>query len=370
MTRSDTNPMAPETHLARTLESAVRRLDAVRWQIVADRDRSAAHAFVYAVRTTGIYCRPGCASRRPKRENVTFFDTSADARAAGFRACRRCRPDTPDASPDRKAVERACRAIEASDRPIPLRNLAAGSKRSPSHFQRVFKAVTGLTPAQYGVACRGRRFRANLKSAPSVTAAVFDSGFSSTSRAHDHAKDYLGMSPTTYRTGGEGLHIRYASADCSLGTALAAATDRGLCSIELGDSPADARRSLHARFPRAQIEPADDALAGTISTVVAFLDAHGSRCLELPLDIRGTAFQHRVWLALRDIRPGETITYGELAERLGKPGAARAVGSAVSKNPIAVAVPCHRVVRSDGSPGGYHWGAERKVKLLRRESLE
>lgn len=339
--------------------------DDARWQAVLDRAPAADGVFFYAVTTTGIYCRPVCPSRRPRRANAVFFDSAVQAAAAGFRACQRCRPDAPtDARVD--AVARACRLLEAAEDEPSLAELAAAADLSPWHFQKVFRTVTGLTPKGYATALRVRRLRDALSAGQPVTEAVYEAGFGAPSRAYARAGAGLGMTPGTYGRGGEGQVIRHAVVPCSLGWLLVAGTPRGLCAIEFADAPDDARAALAARFPRARLEPADDAFAEWLGIVVSFVESPGGD-LGLPLDIRATAFQARVWEALRAIPPGTTVTYADLAARIGHPQAARAVGAACGANRLAIAIPCHRVVRNDGGLAGFAWGEARKQALLDRE---
>jgi AraC family transcriptional regulator of adaptative response/methylated-DNA-[protein]-cysteine methyltransferase len=336
------------------------------WQAVAARDRSADGRFLYGVRTVGVYCRPGCPSRLPRRENTLFFADARAARAAGFRPCKRCRPDQPTADAHhRQAVETACRMIRAAERPPTLAGLACAVGMSPHHFHRLFRRLTGVTPRDYARAQRLRRFGAGLDGGAPVSDAVYAAGYGSSSRAYADS-DRLGMSPATRRRGGTGETIRYAVAPSPLGTVLLAATARGVCAVELGEDADALAATLRAHFPAARIV-ADPALSPWLDALVGYLDAPG-RLPDLPLDLRGTAFQAQVWRALRQIPPGDTLSYGAIAAGLGRPGAARAVGTACAGNRIAVLVPCHRAVRADGGPGGYRWGIARKKALLAGEA--
>ena len=341
-----------------------------RWAAVRDRDAGAEGAFFYSVATTGVYCRPGCPSRRPRREHVRFHLSCREAERAGFRACRRCRPDEPPLAERRaEAVAAACRLIETAEEPPALEALAAAAGMSGSHFHRVFKAATGCTPRAYAAARRAHRMRDALQrggGTGTVTDAVYDAGFGSNARFYAASPDILGMAPTAFRRGGAGETIRFAVGACSLGAVLVAATAKGVCAITLGDEPDTLVRDLEDRFPRAELVGGDPEFEDRVARVVGLVEAP-ARGLDLPLDIRGTAFEQRVWQALREVPPGATATYREIAERIGAPGAARAVGRACASNPLAVAVPCHRVVRKDGAPGGYRWGVERKRALLDRE---
>lgn len=342
--------------------------DEARWAAVRGRDRGADGAFVYGVLTTGVYCRPGCASRAPRRANVRFFGTPDEAEAAGLRPCKRCAPraDRPDQA-EAAAIARAVAAIEAADEPPTLRELAAAAGLSPFYFHRRFKAALGVTPAAYARARRSERLREQLAAAPTVSAAIYEAGFGSSGRLYAEAGATLGMTPAAYRAGAPGEQIRYAVAPSALGQVLVAATGRGLCAIELGDDPVALAAGLRARFPHAALEGDSPELAAAVRAVVELVERPG-RGLELPLDMRGTAFQRRVWAALREIPPGATASYAEVAQRIGQPGAARAVAQACAANTLAVAVPCHRVVRGDGEAGGYRWGGARKRALLAREA--
>lgn len=335
---------------------------------VRRRDPAADGAFVYAVRTTGVYCRPSCAARPARRENIAFHLTCAAAEAAGFRPCRRCRPsEPPSATRQVEMVARACRIIEAAEVPPKLAALAAGAGLSAFHFHRLFRSVTGVTPRAYAVAQRARRVEAGLGRAKTVTEAIYAAGFNAPSRFYDTARERLGMSPSDYRDGGPGVAIRFAVGPCSLGSVLVAATDKGVCAILLGDDPDALLRDLQDRFPRAMLRGGEAAFEATVAMAVGLVEAPG-RASGLPLDIGGTAFQQRVWEALRAIPPGRTASYTDIANALGRPSAVRAVAQACAANPIAIAIPCHRVVRSDGGLSGYRWGIERKRALLDRES--
>jgi AraC family transcriptional regulator of adaptative response/methylated-DNA-[protein]-cysteine methyltransferase len=334
-----------------------------RWAAVAARDRGADGAFVFGVVTTGIYCRPGCASRTPRREHVRYFAGPDEAENAGLRPCKRCGP-RGGPSQAAEAVARACAVIEAAETPPTLGQLADAAGMSPFHFHRVFKAATGLTPAAYGRARREERLRTALQEAPSVTAAIYDAGYGSASGVYSGGG--LGMKPSAYRSGARGERITYAVTGSPLGLLLVAATVRGICAIEFGAGEGELQARLADRFPAAELVPGDEAFAGTVAGVVALIEAP-ARGHELPLDIQGTAFQRRVWAALMAIPPGRTASYGAIAAQLDQPGAARAVAQACGANKLAVAVPCHRVVGGDGALGGYRWGVERKRELLRRE---
>jgi AraC family transcriptional regulator of adaptative response/methylated-DNA-[protein]-cysteine methyltransferase len=335
------------------------------WQALVDRDRRADGAFYYSVRTTGVYCRPSCAARLPRRENVRFHAKPEDAERAGFRPCKRCRPN--EASAHAAAVASACRLIAGAEEMPTLDDLATAAGLSRFHFHRVFKSVTGLTPRDYAAAERARRVRDGLKDARSVTEAIYDAGFNSSGRFYEASSALLGMTPTRFRAGGEGTAIRFAVGQCSLGAILVAATAQGICAIALGDDPEALVKSLEDRFPKASLVGADASFEAWVARVVGFVEAPHLG-FDLPLDLRGTAFQQRVWRALTDIPPGTTTTYTELARRLGVPSAVRAVAGACARNPVAVAIPCHRVVRRDGDLAGYRWGIERKRALISREA--
>ncbi|MET0344487.1 MAG: bifunctional DNA-binding transcriptional regulator/O6-methylguanine-DNA methyltransferase Ada [Polyangiales bacterium] len=338
-----------------------------RWDSVRTRDAAADGTFFYSVATTGVYCRPSCAARTPRPENVAFHPTARDAERAGFRACKRCRPDQPPRATEQAAlVASLCRFIDASDQPPSLDALATRAGLSPSHLQRVFKAVTGVTPSTYARGQRGARVRRELAEGRSVTEAIYGAGFASNGRFYESADGLLGMTASAYRAGGADTEIHFAVGQCALGAILVAQSARGVCAIALGDDPDALARALQDRFPRAHLVGDDAAFAKLVARVVGFVEAPRTG-LDLPLDVRGTAFQLRVWEALRAIPPGRTVSYAELAARIGAPTAVRAVARACATNAIAVAIPCHRVIRQDGGTSGYRWGVARKEDLLARE---
>lgn len=339
-----------------------------RWAAVVARDRRADGTFFYSVETTGVYCRPSCGSRRANPRNVRFHRTAADAERAGFRPCRRCRPDRPPLDQQRAAtVAGICRLIERSEEMPSLQALARRAGLSPYHFHRVFKAITGLTPRAYADAHRTRRVREQLRRTRTITEAIYDAGFNSGGRFYEASNQVLGMRPRDFRAGGADTEIHFAVGECSLGSILVAQSRKGVCAILLGDAPETLVRELEERFPAAVLVGGDAAFERTVAAVIGFVEAPGIG-LDLPLDVRGTAFQQRVWQALREIPVGSTATYAEIASRVGAPNSARAVAQACASNPLAVAIPCHRVVRTDGSLSGYRWGVERKRTLLERES--
>ena len=334
---------------------------------VRTRDGLADGHFVYAVATTGVYCRPSCAARAARPENVSFHRDPASAERAGFRPCKRCKPnERPRDEREAALVAVACRAIEAADEAPSLETLAAAAGLSPFHFHRLFRRIAGVTPKAYAAAERARRVQSSLRRGDSVTSAIYDAGFSSSGRFYAAADGMLGMRPSRYRAGGAGERIQHAVGHGSLGAVLVAATERGICAILLGDDEAALETDLRARFPRADLAPVDATFTDWVRQVVAFVEQPGDG-LALPLDIRGTAFQRRVWEALQAIPPGQTVSYGALASRLGQPSAVRAVASACAANKVAVAVPCHRVVGVGGALTGYRWGVARKRALLERE---
>lgn len=344
--------------------------DEAKWTAVLARDAAADDAFVYAVRTTGIYCRPTCPARRPCRENAEFHADALEAEQAGYRLCQRCRPqELSQAQRHAQSVATACRFIEASDELPSLDELAQAAGLSRFHFHRVFKRVTGLTPKAYAVTCRASRARQALTQRGTVTEAMYEAGFNSSGRFYAASSRMLGMTPEQYRSGGEGVAIRFALGGCALGSLLVAASERGICAISLGDDPEQLLRDLQDRFASANLMPGGAEFDTWVARVVGFVEAPEVG-LSLPLDIRGTAFQQRVWQALTKIPVGTTISYAQLAEQIGSPKAVRAVARACATNTLAVAIPCHRVVRSDGALSGYRWGIERKRALLKHEGAD
>ncbi|HEV2303271.1 MAG TPA: bifunctional DNA-binding transcriptional regulator/O6-methylguanine-DNA methyltransferase Ada [Stellaceae bacterium] len=339
-----------------------------RWRAVVERDARADGVFYYSVRTTGVYCRPSCAARLARRENVRFHASPAEAERVGFRACKRCRPNRAALAEEHAAaIAKACRLIEEAEDIPALDALAQAAGMSRFHFHRVFKDVAGLTPRAYAAAARARRVRAELQRRDTVTEAIYGAGFNSNGRFYAAAGELLGMTPTKFRAGGAGAAIRFAVGECSLGAILVAATEKGVCAIHLGDDPEALVRDLEDRFPKAELVGGDREFERLVARVVGFVEMP-ARGLDLPLDLRGTAFQERVWRALREVPAGATTTYAKLAERIGRPRAVRAVAGACAANRLAVAIPCHRVVRTDGALSGYRWGVERKRALLDRES--
>lgn len=352
----------------RSSSPAGRARDAARWVAVAHRDCSADGTFVFAVRTTGIYCRPSCAARRPKRENVVFYASPADARAAGFRACLRCDPDGGSASQRvEEIVSAACATIETADVAPRLADLAAAAGISAFHFHRLFKKATGLTPKEYGFAHRHERVRRTLGEIETVTAAIMDAGYGSSGRFYAVSNKVLGMTPKVFRSGGANEALTYGIGRCSLGYLLAATTGKGVAAILLGDDRDALLQDLKRRFPNATIVTGGASFARTLAEIIAHAE-HPQSTFALPLDVHGTAFQHRVWKALRDIPPGTTATYRDIAKKIGRPEAVRAVAQACGANPAAIAIPCHRVVRTGGALSGYRWGIERKRALLAQEN--
>ena len=342
--------------------------DEGRWEAVVRRDRSADGLFYYSVRTTGVYCRPSCPSRPALRKNVRFHASCEEAEQAGFRACKRCRPNAPGLAEQHAAgVAMACRRIETSAEIPNLDTLAKAAGMSRFHFHRVFKSTTGMTPKAYAAARRAQRVRDELPKRDTVTQAIYDAGFNSNGRFYAQSAEVLGMTPSKFRTGGAGESIRFALGECSLGSILVAATGKGICAIALGDDPDTLLRNLQDRFPKAQLAGGDGDFEKLVARVVGFVEAPALG-LDLPLDVRGTAFQQRVWQTLREIPVGATVSYAQVADRIAAPGSVRAVAQACAANTIAVAIPCHRVIRNDGALSGYRWGVQRKRALLDREA--
>ncbi|MFL6417084.1 MAG: bifunctional DNA-binding transcriptional regulator/O6-methylguanine-DNA methyltransferase Ada [Bryobacteraceae bacterium] len=339
------------------------------WELVSKRDRNADGSFYYSVKTTGVYCRPSCSARLAKRENVGFFRTCADAEQAGFRPCARCKPNGASVAEERGAkVARVCELIQASHEIPSLEQLAASVEMSPFHLHRVFRTAMGLTPKQYALAQRSQRIRSRLQSGDeTITEAIYGSGYNSNGRFYHQVQTILGMTPSKFRNGGEQEKINFAIGQCSLGAILVAQSERGICAVFLGDDPETLSRDLQDQFPRAELVGDDPNFEATIAKVVGFVDSP-SGPFDIPVDVRGTAFQQRVWTALSKIPVGARLSYAELASIIGSPGSARAVARACAANKLAVAIPCHRIVRQNGEPGGYRWGLERKQQLLRRET--
>ena len=342
--------------------------DEARWQVVQQRDARFRGVFYYAVRSTGIFCRPGCPSRLPERSQVQFFPSTAEALAAGYRPCRRCHPTQPSSPGDpADLVRQAIRLLDENpDSPLTLRDLSARLHLSPAQLHRSFKAATGLTPRQYAIGQRLMRFRGMVRESATVTQAVYEAGYPSSSRLYENARSQLGMTPKTYQRGGAGMTIYYTILDCALGRMLVAATQKGISAVSFADEDAPLERFIHAEYPSATLQRDDATLKSSASAIVEHL-AGSLPNLDLPLDVQGTAFQLRVWEELRRIPYGELRTYTQVAEAMGNPKAVRAVASACASNPAAVVTPCHRVIRSDGSLGGYRWGLQRKEKLIDTE---
>lgn len=344
--------------------------DDPRWARIVAREKAADGQLWYSVSTTGVYCRPSCPSRTANPKNVTLHDTLAGARATGFRPCKRCNPDGLSLEAENTTlVAKACRIIENSEEEPSLEALSEAVGRSPSYFHRIFKATTGLTPKDYAAADRARKVRDGLCAGNSVTEAIYDAGFNSSGRFYEKSTGMLGMTPTRFRAGGADEEIKFAIGQTSLGAMLVASSRKGVASILLGDDPDELLRDLQDRFPKASLIGADREYEALISRVVGFVENPGIG-LDLPLDVRGTAFQQRVWKALREIPVGATVSYAEIARRIGSPNAVRAVAGACAANNLAVAIPCHRVVRNDGALSGYAWGVDRKRALLDREAAQ
>jgi len=339
-----------------------------RWAAVVARDPKADGTFFYSVMTTGVYCRPSCGSRNARPENVRFHAAADDAAQAGYRPCKRCKPDHPPLAEQHAAlVAKVCRLIEHAEQVPSLADLAQHAEMSPYHLHRIFKSVTGLTPKAFATAHTMKRVRAELDGSLTVTEAIYQAGYNSVGRFYQSSNQTLGMTPTNYRAGGADTEIRFALGQCSLGAILVAASEVGVCAILLGDDPDELARDLQDRFPKAALIGGDARFEGWVARVVGFVEAP-KLGLDLPLDLRGTAFQQRVWQALREIPVGDTASYLEIARRIGSPKAARGVARACAANTLALAIPCHRVVRSDGGLSGYRWGVERKRALLDAEA--
>lgn len=337
-----------------------------KWSAIEKRDAAFDGQLYYAVVSTGVYCRPSCPSRRPKRENVEFFDTWNAAEKAGFRACRRCHPKE-EIKPSIAAITRVCRFIETHFEAAPsLDTLSRVARLSRFHLLREFKKATGMTPRVYAALCRVRAFKKKLRNGESITEAIYDAGFGSSSRLYERSTRELGMNPKAYKNGGLGVKIRYTVVNSPLGRMLIAATEKGVCALQFGENVSALEQSLRREFPFAEIENDPVPLLDWLELLNRHLAGEKAR-LDLPLDIQATVFQRRVWEILQSIPYGETRSYAEVAELAGKPKAVRAVASACASNPVAVAIPCHRVLRSDGSLGGYRWGLSRKVQLLETE---
>lgn len=339
-----------------------------RWAAVIGHDPESDGKFFYSVKTTGVYCRPSCAARTARPENVGFHATAADAERAGFRPCKRCKPNQPPLAEQHAAtVAELCRLIENAEQLPSLATLANHAGLSAYHLHRVFKAVTGLTPMAYAAAHRAKRLRAELARRGTVTEAIYGAGYNSNGRFYEKSNQILGMTPTNYRAGGVKTEICFAVGECSLGSILVAQSERGVCAILLGDDPDKLARDLQDQFPRANLIGGDTEFEQLVAKVVGFVEAPRLG-LDLPLEVRGTAFQQRVWQALGEISAGETVSYADIANRIGAPKSVRAVAQACAANALAVAIPCHRVVRNDGGLSGYRWGVERKRALLEKEA--
>ena len=349
-------------------QRAATTLNDPRWAALLTRDPAADGGFFYAVTSTGVYCRPSCAARTPRPENVVFFSSTATAESAGFRPCLRCRPDLPPLAERQAAtVAGLCRLIESAASPPTLQQLAEYAGLSTYHVHRMFKAVSGLTPKAYANAQRKQRLNNELVPGKTVTEAIYNAGYNTSGRFYEEATSVLGMRPGDYRAGGNKMQICFAMGQCSLGAILVARSTLGICAILLGDDPQTLADDLQARFPKAQLIAGDGDFEQWVVQVIGFVETP-KLGLDLPLDIRGTAFQQRVWQALRDIPPGTTASYSEIARRIGAPQAVRAVAGACAANALAVAIPCHRVVRNDGALSGYRWGVSRKRALLKKEA--
>lgn len=341
------------------------------WEAVESRDHDSDGAFVYAVETTGVYCRPSCSSRRPRRENVHFFALPAAAERSGFRPCKRCRPQQAKVTDPRAGLAQSVAEYLAAhlddSEAIAMSAIGAAFGYDPQHIQRVFKDVLGLTPKQYSDALKAQQFKSELQSGATVLDAGLNAGYGSASRAYESGARALGMTPTAYKRGGEGVAVQYAAVQSDLGTMLVASTEKGVCAVGLYGSDAQAEAALAAEYPNA-VATRDESMRDAVDHILAHIQTGAP--LDIPLDIQATAFQWRVWRALQAIPRGETRTYAQVAEAIGEPGAARAVASACASNRAAVVIPCHRVIKSDGQISGYKWGVERKRMLLAAERAE
>jgi AraC family transcriptional regulator of adaptative response/methylated-DNA-[protein]-cysteine methyltransferase len=355
--------------MAKINHDALQTQNDPRWSAIVDRAAAFDGKFVYAVKSTGIYCRPSCPSRQAKPQNVIFFPTSEEAEKCDFRACKRCHPNDLSLSKQHaRAIAAACRAIESAEELPGLAELAKSAGVSVFYFHRLFKKITGVTPKVYGTACRSERVREKLVDGKSsVTEAIYDAGFNSNGRFYAKSNEVLGMTPTAFRDGGLDTDIKFAVGECSLGSILVARSQKGVCSILLGDDPEELVRDLQDRFPRANLLGGNRDFETVVAHVVGFVE-DPKIGLDLPLDVRGTVFQERVWRALTEIPVGQTTSYAEIARRIGAPKSVRAVAAACAANKIAVAIPCHRVVKNDGALSGYRWGVERKLALLKAEA--
>ena len=366
VTQPNPNLTSEPTHDAANQPADVPKEDR-HWKAVIARDPGYDGQFVFGVSSTGVYCRPSCPARRPRRENVKFFLLPEQAERAGYRACLRCKPKSASRHPQSDAIKQICRYIEQHlDEPITLNRLGKEFKQSPFHLQRRFKAALGITPREYADSCRLRLLKRNLQAGNNVTRAMYDAGYGSSSRLYERTASHLGMTPDKYRRGAIAAAIRYTCADSPLGRMLIAATERGVCAIQFAGSDGELLEGLKREFPFAARKPDDSGLKSWVSALLRQMRGREADA-SLPLDIRATAFQRRVWTHLQSIPFGATQSYGEVAKAIGQPRAARAVARACATNRIAIAIPCHRVVREDGSKGGYRWGAERKKALLEME---
>ncbi len=355
--------------ISQRLANSLEKLNGQRWRIIKQRTSMTCDDFYYGVRTTGVFCRPGCASRLPKRKNVVFFDTIDSAMFAGFRPCKRCHPESGKNKENKNPLlVAACRRLEQSEKVPKLDELAAQAGLSPRYFHRLFKEALGVTPRQYADALRASRFREQLANSRTVTDAIHETGFGSGSRAHQCANDHLGMKPSEYRKGALKMNIDYAMVETSMGWMLVAASDRGVCLVELADNREQLQQRLRSHFGNANLGEGNGDFLKLVESVVEKIEIPG-KSIDFPMDIQGTAFQQRIWQQLAKIPAGHTATYTEIATKIGQPLAVRAVANACAANKLAVLIPCHRVIRADGSLGGYRWGLERKSSLLAKESL-